>query len=270
MATLFLSMLWCVLLVSQSVALESAPEVVNVTPSCAAVLLVGGGVAGAAVAATVLPAVMYIAGFSQGGVLAGSFAASWQSTMPFVAQGSLFAALQSAAAGGVGSTVVISAASVGSTSSVLLLQQACSAIDSVPAGSIGQALVLAIYKCYKQCESLSLATREDMQNVWKTAIENATPAVAATANMAQNVHQFMASGDVWKRSAQAVQDARRVATQAATQAATLEEYAKKYIGKAMMYDPEASVHKMVAKIKKQGDAVMSRGRKIYGHVFKGF
>ena len=109
-------MLWCVLLVSQSVALESAPEVVNVTPSCAAVLLVGGGVAGAAVAATVLPAVMYIAGFSQGGVLAGSFAASWQSTMPFVAQGSLFAALQSAAAGGVGSTVVISAASVGSTS----------------------------------------------------------------------------------------------------------------------------------------------------------
>jgi hypothetical protein len=221
--------------VSQSVALESAPEVVTVTPSCAAVLLVGGGVAGAAVAATVLPAVMYMAGFSQGGVLAGSFAASWQSTMPVVAQGSLFAALQSAAAGGVGSTVVISAASVGSTSSVLFLQQACSAIDSVPAGSMEQTLVLAITKCYKQCESLSLATRKDMQNVWKTAIENATPAVAATANMAQNVHQFIASGHAWKRSARAVQDARRAATQATTQAttqaATQAEYATKYGGK---------------------------------------
>ena len=74
--------------------------------------------------------------------------------------------------------------------------------------------MLAIYNCYKQCESLSLTTRKNMQNVWKTTIENATPVVAAaTANMAQNLHQFIASGDVWKRSARAVQDARRAATQ---------------------------------------------------------
>lgn len=132
------ALLWSLLLVSPSVALETAhPEtqVVNVSPACAAALLVGGGIAGVAVASTVLPAILYITGFAQGGVLAGSFAASWQSTMPLMAQGSLFAALQSAAAGVVGSTVVISAASVGSTSSVLFLQQACSAIDSVPAGS---------------------------------------------------------------------------------------------------------------------------------------
>jgi hypothetical protein len=151
---------------------------------------------------------MYIAGFSQGGVLAGSFAASWQSKLSVVTQGSVFAALQSATAGGVGSTVVISATSVGGDTSVLFLQQVCSAIDSVPAGSIEQTLVLAITKCYKQCEPLSLATRKNMQNVWNTSIENATPAVAATANIAQNVHQFIASGDVWKRSARAVQDRR--------------------------------------------------------------
>ena len=67
-------------------SLSEGPQTVKVTTQCAAVLLVGGGVVGAAVAATILPALMYIAGFWSGGVLANSFAASWQSTMPLVAQ----------------------------------------------------------------------------------------------------------------------------------------------------------------------------------------
>jgi hypothetical protein len=154
-------------------------EAVKVSSQCAAVVLVGAGAVGATVALTVLPALLYIAGFSSGGVLANSFAASWQSTMPLVAQGSLFALLQSAAAGGIGSSVVISAAAVGSTSGMLVIEQTCSAIDNVPAGSAEEALVRIIVKAYATFEPLSEATRRALQGAWKYTIETATYAIAA-------------------------------------------------------------------------------------------
>jgi hypothetical protein len=45
---------------------------------------------------------LWIRGFSAVGVTKGSFAAWWQSTMPLVAKGSIFAVLQSIAMGGTG------------------------------------------------------------------------------------------------------------------------------------------------------------------------
>lgn len=170
---------------------QEGPQTVKVTPQCAAVLLVGGGAVGAAVAATVLPVLMYITGFSSGGVLANSFAASWQSTMPLVAQGSLFALLQSAAVGGVGSTVVISAAAIGSTSGMLVMERTCSAIDNVPAGSAEAALVRTLVTVYAQLQPLSQAVQQGLQDTWKVAIATATDAIisahSARTSMAKSV-----------------------------------------------------------------------------------
>ena len=127
---------------------QDNPDAVVVSPKCATVLLVGCGVVGAAAAATVLPAVLYIIGFSSEGVLAGSFAASWQAVMPIIARGSLFSLLQSTAAGGMGSAALISSAVIGSTAGVLLLEKTCPAIDKIPAGSVEQSLVDTIANMY--------------------------------------------------------------------------------------------------------------------------
>ena len=178
--------------------LPEGPQTVKVTPQCAAVLLVGGGAVGAAVAATVLPALMYIAGFSSGGVLANSFAASWQSTMPLVAQGSLFALLQSAAAGGVGSTVVISAAAIGSTSGMLVMERTCSAIDNVPAGSAEAALVRTLVTVYAQLQPLSQAVQQGLQDTWKVAIATATDAVIAAHSARTSVAKSMTGHTLYR------------------------------------------------------------------------
>ena len=159
--------------------LFEGPEAVKVTPQCAAVLLVGAGAVGATVALAVLPALLYIAGFSSGGVLANSFAAAWQSALPLVAQGSIFALLQSAAAGGSGSSVMISAAAVGSTSGMLAMEQICSVIDNVPAASAEETLVRIFFKAYATLEPLSEVAQRGLQDAWKATIDTATYAVAA-------------------------------------------------------------------------------------------
>ena len=241
--------------------LDGHPDAVRVTPQCAAVLLVGGGVVGATVAATVLPALLYILGFSSGGVLANSFAASWQSTMPLVAQGSLFAALQSAAASGMGSTVMISAAAVGSTSGALLMQQTCSAIDNVPAGSAEQALVLLIVKVYTQLSPLSQAARDGLQDAWKTTLELATRAVAVAANATNSLSESYRGGDLMQHAAKAMEHAGEYVTQTAKQVT--------HAANNMSMQRMVSSHGMHEYAKTQSAAWLHRGRQVYRRVLAG-
>lgn len=113
---------------------------VKVSPKCAALLLVGGGVAGGTAAVVVtnmlMPMWLCYTGFCAAGVQSGSLAAWWQSTMPLVASGSMFATLQSIAmgSGGVfvnmGSSAAFGAA-MGAAGATNHLRDFCQMIDQV-------------------------------------------------------------------------------------------------------------------------------------------
>lgn len=72
----------------------------EISSKYAKVILVGGVCGGAAALAS--GPILAAFGFTATGVTAGSFAAGWQSTMPFVSSGSSFAYLQSVAMGSSG------------------------------------------------------------------------------------------------------------------------------------------------------------------------
>ena len=75
-----------------------------ISPKCAAVIISGGALGGDGLAYAITPA-LCTARFCQAGVTPSSFASWWQSTMPLIKGGSLFATLQSIAMGGVGNNV---------------------------------------------------------------------------------------------------------------------------------------------------------------------
>jgi hypothetical protein len=94
------------------------------------------GLAGAGVAAAVVavPVVLTVAGFSAAGVVGGSFAAGWQSSIGSVAANSLFATLQSlgalygvSASAGAGAVAFAGAAGagVGAARDAMSTQEAC-------------------------------------------------------------------------------------------------------------------------------------------------
>jgi len=109
-------------------------EDVIISPQCADVLLIGGGIAGAVLAEAIFPLIVEdVMGFTLGGVLAESFATEWQAGIGDVAEGSIFSKLQSLSAGGakgdqVASVVKLSI-TVLSAPLALLCNDLCPAID---------------------------------------------------------------------------------------------------------------------------------------------
>jgi len=132
---------------------ENSLDNVHVSPPCAAVVLVSSGAVGAGVAWALAPIVMGMAGFSAIGPAAGSWAASWQATMPLVAQGSLFAVLQSAAMAGIGTTTIVSAASLGGLAGATLITRICTAVDTVKPGSPEAQAVDLVYTAVRNTGS---------------------------------------------------------------------------------------------------------------------
>ena len=65
----------------------------EVSVDCAALILTGTGILGAVASNAIIALVLRLIGFAASGVLKGSFAAWWQSTMPLVSAGSVFAKL---------------------------------------------------------------------------------------------------------------------------------------------------------------------------------
>lgn len=92
---------------------EAGEESVHISAKCAAVIVSGGALGGAGLVYALTPAALCTAGFCPVGVSQSSFASWWQSTMPLVQSGSIFATLQSVAMGGVGTKVVISGSVLG-------------------------------------------------------------------------------------------------------------------------------------------------------------
>mmetsp|Transcript_406 Transcript_406/g.748 ORF Transcript_406/g.748 Transcript_406/m.748 type:complete len:290 (+) Transcript_406:3-872(+) len=82
----------------------------KVSADCAALIMTCSGVLGAASANALIALMLRLVGFTVAGVAKGSFAAWWQSTMPLVSAGSVFAKLTSiamspAGAGAAGTTI---------------------------------------------------------------------------------------------------------------------------------------------------------------------
>eukprot|EP00286_Rhodomonas_abbreviata_P004806 CAMPEP_0181316792 /NCGR_PEP_ID=MMETSP1101-20121128/16085_1 /TAXON_ID=46948 /ORGANISM="Rhodomonas abbreviata, Strain Caron Lab Isolate" /LENGTH=252 /DNA_ID=CAMNT_0023424065 /DNA_START=111 /DNA_END=869 /DNA_ORIENTATION=+ len=127
-------------------------QTVHISPKCASVVIVTSAALGAAIAAALLPIVLAIAGFSEAGVAAESFAAAWQSTMPLVAKGSLFAVLQSAAMAGVGEGAIVSAAALGGAVGAGLISTICKGVDSVTPGSLGDKIVVLVHSAVQDAD----------------------------------------------------------------------------------------------------------------------
>ena len=107
---------------------EGAPaegEETSISQACAA-FMASGGILGAGAAITYFPMALCTVGFCPVGVTGGSAAALVQSTLPLITKGSVFAALQSAAATGtIGTKITVSAAAIGGA----LGLQLCAYID---------------------------------------------------------------------------------------------------------------------------------------------
>ena len=131
---------------------------VDVSPECAALLLVGGGVAGSAATLAVtnllMPMWLCSSGFCAAGVKSGSLAAWWQSTMPLIASKSIFATLQSIAmsAGGVGfstsSTAALGAA-LGGAAGAAYLGEFCQMVDQIEPSTVAAEAIKANLKFYQ-------------------------------------------------------------------------------------------------------------------------
>jgi Interferon-induced 6-16 family len=135
---------------------EKEEEQVKISPKCAAVLLGAGGL-GVGLAYTLTPALLCTAGFCHGGVSANSFAAAWQSTMPLVTQGSLFATLQSIAMGGVGVKVGLSGAALGVGTALMFINEFCFIVDETsPDSPLGQ-----IFGASEKLVTTAIQTKSD-------------------------------------------------------------------------------------------------------------
>ncbi len=168
-------------------AAEPERTEVEISPKCAAVLITSTTAVGVGVAYALTPAMLCGAGFCPVGVAKGSFAASWQSTMPLVAKGSVFAALQSAAMGGAGIKTTVAAAAVGGGTGALLLHQLCSFVDKAHTDSalgplfennlmlvqkVGQLQKDATEACAGSptCSSAVEASSSAAENLWTAAV----------------------------------------------------------------------------------------------------
>ena len=88
---------------------------------------------------------------------------------------------------------MISAAAIGSTSGMLVMERTCSAIDNVPAGSEEAALVRTLVTVYAQLQPLSQAVQQGLQDTCKVAIATATDAVIA----AHSARTSVAKSTTW-------------------------------------------------------------------------
>ena len=114
---------------------------ITISTKCASVLIVAGTTLGAGLTYALTPVAICAAGFCPAGVAGGSFASWWQSTMPLVAKGSLFAQLQALAMGGVGATTVtVGGGIIGGLAGAAYLSDFCAYVDEKDPDSVmGQA-----------------------------------------------------------------------------------------------------------------------------------
>eukprot|EP00286_Rhodomonas_abbreviata_P016970 CAMPEP_0181323416 /NCGR_PEP_ID=MMETSP1101-20121128/19774_1 /TAXON_ID=46948 /ORGANISM="Rhodomonas abbreviata, Strain Caron Lab Isolate" /LENGTH=264 /DNA_ID=CAMNT_0023431443 /DNA_START=180 /DNA_END=971 /DNA_ORIENTATION=+ len=138
---------------------------VHVSPQCAAVVIVSSGAVGAGIALVLAPIVMEMAGFSTIGPEAGSWAAAWQSTMPHVTEGSLFAELQSAAMAGVGTKTTLSGALFGGVVGATLITRICTAVDTVKPDSPEAKVVTIVYNAVRSADNVVKDAMQEAKSI---------------------------------------------------------------------------------------------------------
>lgn len=119
---------------------------VEMSSKCAAALVGTGALVGAGAAYALTPAAMCSAGFCSAGIAKGSFAAWWQSTMPLVASGSLFAQLQSLtmASAGMGE-ITFAAGAIGGLTGAAYLKDFCIFVnDTDPESGTGKVIAASV------------------------------------------------------------------------------------------------------------------------------
>lgn len=135
-----------------------------------------GSAAAVAVSNLLMPMWLCSAGFCATGVQAGSLAAWWQSTLPLIASGSLFATLQSIAMGG---TVIVSTSSAAALGAALgtaggtsvALGDFCRMVDELEPGTGTAVAVQANLELYRGLSSATNAAAPYVKKVTKVANE---------------------------------------------------------------------------------------------------
>ena len=149
---------------------------VEVSPECALVLTLAGGGVGGALVWMVAGPFLSLVGFTATGVAQGSFAAWWQSTMPLISAGGLFASLQSIAMGGVATSVTI-ASSLGGAATAFRLRDVCDKIDGLSSESVE---MKAIIESLSIIKSKIPTSWEDVGTVMDESVDRTLKMLKAT------------------------------------------------------------------------------------------
>mmetsp|Transcript_2308 Transcript_2308/g.3246 ORF Transcript_2308/g.3246 Transcript_2308/m.3246 type:complete len:197 (-) Transcript_2308:1543-2133(-) len=142
---------------------EHDAEEIQISSECAAVVLVGGSAIGGIAATTLAPSLLGILGFTQAGIMSGSFAAWWQSTMPLIASGTLFATLQSIAMTTTGMGTVVIGSTLGGASSAVHLKNLCQVIDSIDKDSTAGFIISSTMKAVRKSPSIADWSRDKIR-----------------------------------------------------------------------------------------------------------
>lgn len=161
---------------------------VNISRNCATVLLVTAGVSAGAIS-VLTPVAACTAGFCQAGVAGGSFAAWWQSTMPLVAKGSLFAKLQALAMSGSGMQgISVTAGALGGTVAAGYVEEFCAMIDEADPDSATARATAAAVTAYDTVGKTISDLKTECTNS-----ESCTSAVNSVKDAATQTKEFVAS-----------------------------------------------------------------------------
>jgi hypothetical protein len=176
---------------------EDAEVEVKISAKCAAVLIATGTTLGASTAYFLTPAALCSAGFCSTGVASGSFAAWWQSSMPLVASGSMFAQLQALAMAGAGiGTITIAAGATGGVAGATYLKEFCAFVDETDpdsfAGKTMDASVTAVTTAIKTKEDL--VTQCSSSETCTATVDATTEMVAATGKFVATVFDSVVQG----------------------------------------------------------------------------
>mmetsp|Transcript_4763 Transcript_4763/g.7245 ORF Transcript_4763/g.7245 Transcript_4763/m.7245 type:complete len:222 (-) Transcript_4763:149-814(-) len=172
----------------------------EMSPKCAAVLLAASTSLGATLSYTLTPMALCSAGFCSTGVAANSFASWWQSTMPLVAKGSLFSALQSIVTG-TGTNMVLPGALGGSAVGLKYMFHLCKFVDETdPDSQLGQIFDASLTMVTKAIEKKEVAKEYCDASEICTGVSDAVEQATAWASSqwgkikSKKFHDFIITG----------------------------------------------------------------------------
>lgn len=219
----------------------------DISPKCAAVLLLTGASGVAATMGLASVPLLSAAGFTPVGVAAGSFAAWWQSTYPLVAAGSLFSYLQSIAMTG---SVVTGSASLGavlgSAAAVTKVREMCRTVDGIDENSFEGQLLQKILELVR-----ATPNKEDLQKLAADFIERAKDGLEQAVDYARTIDYSQAKAEM-EKAINFVKTANY--SQAKAEMGKVIDYAQEEVEKLIEYAQTVDYSQAKAQVEKVVDA----------------